>query len=71
MWCESYTIRKSENTRGVPENSLENLWVAARFVMRAKIAISSELVAYFGVKFGVSAALRALSGTNSNCTSDP
>mgnify|MGYP001294324641 CR=1 FL=1 len=35
-----------------------------------KIAISSELVAYFGAKFGVFAALRALSSTNSNCTSD-
>ena len=31
---------------------------------------SEELVAHFGVKFGVSAALRALPSTNSNCTSD-
>ena len=37
---------------------------------KREIVISSGLVAHFGVKFGVAAALRALSGTNSGCTSD-
>ena len=32
--------------------------------------VSSDLVARFGVKFDVSAALRALSSTDPNCTSD-
>ena len=32
--------------------------------------IPSDLVTHFGVKFGVSVALRALSSTNSNSTSD-
>ena len=70
MWCESYTIRKSENTRGVPENSLEKVWGKVRSSIWAKIAISTDLVTHFGVKFGVSVALRALWSTNSNYTSD-
>ena len=69
MWCESYTIRKSENPRGVPENSLEKAWVAPRFGILAEIAISSGLVAYFGAIFVPSAALRALLSTNSRSTS--
>ena len=70
MCCESYAICKSGGTRGVPENSLAKVWAGPRFSICAKIAISSDLVAHFGVKFCVSVALRALSSTISNCTSD-
>ena len=70
LCCGSYTTCKCGKRRDTSENSLGKVWARAMFFIRAKIAISGDLVAYFGVRFGVSAALRALSSTNSVRTSD-
>ena len=72
--CKYYKLRRTSQIKRERTVSLKNCKTKIHIWPQpgtwAEIQVLRDLVAHFGSKFCVSAALRALSSTNSDCTSD-